>query len=153
MELLGGIRLLSCNAFFICPLKSKVIFLPMRRQTQTPSHYMYLAQGEGLPCQRRFLLSRPARQDPTSKSLVFSQYNSSLAWLKHALPKRGFGFRTLTGNMSRKQRTDALQVLHLHPLLQACAGPRAPVQRYATVSVMTSRAPNVPVPTRQCWAH
>lgn len=56
------------------------------------------------------------RQDPTSKSLVFSQYNSSLDWLKHALPKRGFEFRTLTGAMSRKQRSDSLKVgifLHL----------------------------------------
>lgn len=50
-------------------------------------------------------------QDPTSKSLVFSQFSSSLEWLKHALPKHGFEFRTLTGSMSRKQRTDALKVL------------------------------------------
>lgn len=60
----------------------------------------------------------PPLQDPTSKSLVFSQYNSSLEWLKHALPKKGFEFRTLTGKMSRKQRTDSLQVpykLYLWP--------------------------------------
>ena len=41
---------------------------------------------------------------------MFSQYNSSLEWLKHALPKKGFQFRTLTGGMSRKQRTASLQV-------------------------------------------
>ncbi|CAN0455310.1 unnamed protein product, partial [Scytosiphon promiscuus] len=50
-------------------------------------------------------------QDPTSKSLVFSQFNSSLEWLKRSLPKRGFQFRTLTGSMSRTQRTNALKVL------------------------------------------
>ncbi|CAN0154117.1 unnamed protein product [Ectocarpus fasciculatus] len=47
-------------------------------------------------------------KDPSSKSLVFSQFNSSLEWLKRTLPKKGFQFRTLTGNMSRTQRTAAL---------------------------------------------
>eukprot|EP00903_Cladosiphon_okamuranus_P014611 g13549.t1 len=55
------------------------------------------------------------KPDPSSKSLVFSQYNSSLEWLKHALPKKGFEFRTLTGGMSRKQRTASLQAFASDP--------------------------------------
>ncbi|CAM9886740.1 unnamed protein product [Ectocarpus sp. 12 AP-2014] len=54
-------------------------------------------------------------KDPTSKSLVFSQFNSSLEWLKRTLPKRGFQFRTLTGNMSRTQRTAALTAFAKDP--------------------------------------
>eukprot|EP00752_Nemacystus_decipiens_P018369 g16478.t1 len=54
-------------------------------------------------------------KDPSSKSLVFSQYNSSLDWLKRTLPKKGFQFRTLTGSMSLKQRTDALQAFSNDP--------------------------------------
>eukprot|EP00752_Nemacystus_decipiens_P018364 g16475.t1 len=54
-------------------------------------------------------------KDPTSKSLVFSQFNSSLDWLKRTLPKKGFQFRTLTGSMSRKQRTDALSAFARDP--------------------------------------
>ncbi|CAN0153840.1 unnamed protein product [Scytosiphon promiscuus] len=55
------------------------------------------------------------RQDPTSKSLVFSQFNSSLEWLKRTLPKRGFQFRTLTGAMTRNQRTAALNAFAKDP--------------------------------------
>eukprot|EP00904_Undaria_pinnatifida_P006227 jgi/Undpi1/2734/HiC_scaffold_14.g06112.m1 len=54
-------------------------------------------------------------KDPTSKSLVFSQFNSSLDWLKRSLPKLGFQFRTLTGNMSRTQRTNALKAFANDP--------------------------------------
>ncbi|CAM9715351.1 unnamed protein product, partial [Ectocarpus sp. 12 AP-2014] len=54
-------------------------------------------------------------KDPTSKSLVFSQFNSSLEWLKRTLPKRGFQFRTLTGSMSRTQRTAALTAFAKDP--------------------------------------
>lgn len=46
--------------------------------------------------------------DPTSKSLVFSQFTSTLDWLQQELPKRGFQFRTLRGDMSMKQRAKAL---------------------------------------------
>ncbi|CAM9341014.1 unnamed protein product, partial [Laminaria digitata] len=60
-------------------------------------------------------LSAIHAEDPTSKSLVFSQFNSSLEWLKRTLPKCGFEFRTLTGSMSRKQRTDALKAFANDP--------------------------------------
>jgi hypothetical protein len=31
--------------------------------------------------------------DPSSKALVFSQYNSTLEWLQRRLPQEGFSFR------------------------------------------------------------
>ncbi|CAN0006891.1 unnamed protein product, partial [Sphacelaria rigidula] len=55
------------------------------------------------------------QKDPSSKSLVFSQFNSSLEWLKHELPKKGFQFRTLTGSMTRKARSDALKAFASDP--------------------------------------
>ena len=46
--------------------------------------------------------------DPTSKSLVFSQWTSSLEYLKVELPKHGFSFRTLSGDMPMRKRAQAL---------------------------------------------
>ena len=46
--------------------------------------------------------------DASSKSLVFSQFNSTLAYLQDELPKHGFQFRTLQGSMTMKQRSKAL---------------------------------------------
>ncbi len=63
-----------------------------------------------LPLRFQWFGGASNEKDPSSKSLVFSQFNSSLEWLKRTLPKKGFQFRTLTGNMSRTQRTAALTV-------------------------------------------
>jgi superfamily II DNA or RNA helicase len=43
-----------------------------------------------------------------AKSLVFSQFASTLEWLKKELPEHGFQFRTLSGDMSMKKRAKAL---------------------------------------------
>lgn len=48
--------------------------------------------------------------DPSSKALVFTQYNSTLEWLKKALPAAGFGFRSISGSMPLNQRTKAIEV-------------------------------------------
>ena len=48
-------------------------------------------------------------KDPTAKCLVFSQYTSTLKWLKEELPKHGFQYRTLSGDMSMSNRARALQ--------------------------------------------
>ncbi|CAJ1949446.1 unnamed protein product [Cylindrotheca closterium] len=53
--------------------------------------------------------------DPTSKSLVFSQFNSTLEWLKQELPAHGFQFRTLAGSMTMKQRAKALHDFQADP--------------------------------------
>ena len=44
----------------------------------------------------------------TAKSLVFSQFTSSLKYLQEELPKHGFQFRTLSGSMPMRQRAKAL---------------------------------------------
>lgn len=51
----------------------------------------------------------------TAKSLVFSQYISSLRFLQEELPKHGFQFRTLSGYMSLKQRAEALHAFQHDP--------------------------------------
>ncbi len=41
--------------------------------------------------------------------LVFSQFQSTLNWLKDKLKENSFDFRTLEGHMTRPQRTKALE--------------------------------------------
>jgi hypothetical protein len=53
--------------------------------------------------------------DVTAKSLVFSQYTSTLKWLQEELPKHGFQFRTLSGDMSMKKRAKALHDFQSDP--------------------------------------
>eukprot|EP00429_Kryptoperidinium_foliaceum_P043107 CAMPEP_0176102834 /NCGR_PEP_ID=MMETSP0120_2-20121206/51588_1 /TAXON_ID=160619 /ORGANISM="Kryptoperidinium foliaceum, Strain CCMP 1326" /LENGTH=1287 /DNA_ID=CAMNT_0017436909 /DNA_START=94 /DNA_END=3957 /DNA_ORIENTATION=- len=53
--------------------------------------------------------------DPSSKSLVFSQFSSTLEWLQEELPKHGFQYRTLAGSMSMKQRARALHDFQSDP--------------------------------------
>ena len=53
-------------------------------------------------------LQRIRDEDPTSKSLIFTQYGSTLERLKTILPRHGFNFRTLAGSMTMSQRTKAL---------------------------------------------
>ena len=50
--------------------------------------------------------------DPTAKILVFSQYMETLSTIETQLKEQGIGFRTLTGKMTRVQRTKALQAFH-----------------------------------------
>lgn len=60
-------------------------------------------------------LERIRDEDPTSKSLVFSQYTSTLKWLQEELPKHGFQFRTLSGDMTMQQRAKALHDFQADP--------------------------------------
>ena len=54
-------------------------------------------------------------EDPSSKSLVFSQYTSTLEWLQKELPNHGFQFRTLSGDMTMKKRAKALHDFQSDP--------------------------------------
>ena len=47
--------------------------------------------------------------DPSSKSLVFSQFASTLKWLQSELPRHGFSYRCITGDMSKNARAQALR--------------------------------------------
>ena len=61
-------------------------------------------------------LTRIRDEEPGSKSLVFSQFTSTLQWMKQELPKHGFQFKTLSGDMPMKKRTEALREFQSDPL-------------------------------------
>lgn len=50
-----------------------------------------------------------------AKSLVFSQFKSTLEWLKVELPKHGFQFRSLSGDMTLAKRAKALREFQSDP--------------------------------------
>ena len=52
-------------------------------------------------------LRRTRESDPTAKCLIFTQFNTSIEWLKEQLAKEGVAYRTITGSMSMKQRSKA----------------------------------------------
>jgi SWI/SNF-related matrix-associated actin-dependent regulator of chromatin subfamily A3 len=60
-------------------------------------------------------LKRIQDNEPQSKSLVFSQFASTLQWMKQELPKHGFQFRTLSGDMQMKKRAEALRQFQQDP--------------------------------------
>ena len=53
--------------------------------------------------------------DPASKCLIFSQFTPTLEWLQAELPRHGFQFRTLKGDMTMKQRAKALHDFQSDP--------------------------------------
>jgi len=53
--------------------------------------------------------------EPEGKSLVFSQFASTLQWMKQELPKHGFHFRTLSGDMNMSSRAKALRSFQQDP--------------------------------------
>ena len=55
------------------------------------------------------LMNELRNEDATAKILVFTQYMESIELLKELLPSLGYKYRTLTGNMSRSQRSNALR--------------------------------------------
>jgi len=60
-------------------------------------------------------LKRIRTDEPTSKSLVFSQFKSTLSWMKQELPKHGFQFKTISGDMTMTQRAKALREFQHDP--------------------------------------
>eukprot|EP00479_Gromia_sphaerica_P004879 TRINITY_DN1577_c1_g1_i1.p2 TRINITY_DN1577_c1_g1~~TRINITY_DN1577_c1_g1_i1.p2 ORF type:complete len:143 (+),score=32.37 TRINITY_DN1577_c1_g1_i1:1716-2144(+) len=55
------------------------------------------------------------REKPNAKVLVFTQFNDTLEWLKKQLTEKGFGYRTLSGNMSMQKRAKALEAFQNDP--------------------------------------
>ena len=60
-------------------------------------------------------LTRIRDEGSNQKTLVFSQFTSTLQWMKQELPKHGFQFRTLEGSMSMQNRADALKQFQSDP--------------------------------------
>ena len=44
-------------------------------------------------------------KEPSAKALVSSQFASTIDWLKVKLQEQGFGYRTISGSMTLKQRS------------------------------------------------
>jgi SNF2 family DNA or RNA helicase len=60
-------------------------------------------------------LKRIRDEEPGSKSLVFSNFSSTLKWLQEELPKEGFTFRHINGQMPQKKRAEALAAFQNDP--------------------------------------
>ncbi|KAI3434920.1 hypothetical protein D9Q98_002974 [Chlorella vulgaris] len=55
------------------------------------------------------------RANPQAKALIFSQYVSTIEWLKTALTAAGFGYRFISGSMPLKQRAKAINAFQQDP--------------------------------------
>ena len=53
--------------------------------------------------------------DPTAKALIFSQYVTTIEWLKVRLTAAGFGYRFISGSMPLKQRAKAISAFQNDP--------------------------------------
>ena len=56
----------------------------------------------------RALHAQDDGEGPPAKALIFSNFSSTIEWLKEQLQREGLQFRTLDGGMSMKQRAKAL---------------------------------------------
>jgi SNF2 family DNA or RNA helicase len=54
-------------------------------------------------------------EDSKSKILIFSQFATTLEWLQKELPRHGFQFRTLSGDMTLSKRARALREFQNDP--------------------------------------
>ncbi len=59
--------------------------------------------------------------DETAKALVFSQFNSTLEWLKTRLTEEGFGYRTISGSMPLPKRAAAIEAFQKGACLRCVA--------------------------------
>ncbi|GLC42798.1 hypothetical protein PLESTM_001380900 [Pleodorina starrii] len=76
--------------------------------------------SDGIACESKLkvLLAelRAMREgDPTAKALVFTQFSQTLEWLKPRLIAEGFGHRSITGDMTQKKRTEAIDSFQRDP--------------------------------------
>ena len=60
-------------------------------------------------------LKHMRRSDPTNKALIFTQFAQTIEWLQKRLPDEGFGFRTIDGSMSAKNRDKSIQAFQKDP--------------------------------------
>ena len=65
--------------------------------------------------------------DGMAKSLVFSHFQSSIEFLKLKLTEAGYNYRTLSGDMSRAQRTKAPADFQVRPFRAALCSPCVPL--------------------------
>ena len=58
--------------------------------------------------------------EASAKALVFSQFASTIEWLKVKLQEQGFGYRTISGSMTLKQRSKVNMGFHKRAQNQCC---------------------------------
>ena len=81
--------------------------------------------------------------DLTAKALVFSQFNSTIDWWKVKLEEHGFGFRTISGDMTLSKRTK-VRTMHLCPVALTCALQTCLMASLFCLSVLPSSWPFLP---------
>ena len=60
-------------------------------------------------------LKKMQKRDPSSKALVFSQFTSTIEWLKQRLSEEGYGYRYINGAMPLRQRAKAIEAFQGDP--------------------------------------
>ena len=55
-------------------------------------------------------------RDPAAKALIFTQFNSTLEWLMARLTQEGYGYRTISGSMPLKKRSQVILLSFGGPL-------------------------------------
>ena len=56
-------------------------------------------------------LAKMREGDPSAKALIFTQFNATLEWLMARLTQEGYGYRTISGSMPLKKRSQVCFVL------------------------------------------
>ena len=107
------------NAFLAWPCQNIVLIMKCLHYGPScwRSHCSSDRLLDGLPDMQ---LEEMRAADPTAKALVFSQFNSTIDWLKVKLGEHGFGFRTISGGMTLSKRTK-VRWMHLCPAALSCA--------------------------------
>ena len=89
-------------------------------------------------------------REPSSKALVFSQFASTIEWLKVKLQEQGFGYRTISGSMTLKQRSKVC----MHSTAPHCCFTCIPVNVEAPIlSPGPSMPPDAPYQTANPSPH
>ena len=89
-------------------------------------------------------------REPSAKALVFSQFATTIDWLKVKLQEQGFGYRTISGSMTLKQRSKVgtfISSLHFTGILSK---PLHCLLHLGLISCLTHRRPTPPL---LCSAH
>ena len=56
-------------------------------------------------CLTNLQLAAMRERDPSAKALIFTQFNATLQWLMERLSAEGYGYRTISGSMPMKKRS------------------------------------------------
>jgi SNF2 family DNA or RNA helicase len=92
----------------IAPIEVPVLTTEEIQQLKNGSSISLQSKLQVLLRELRSLHATDNGTDPPAKALIFSNFSSTIEWLKEKLEEEGLQFRTLDGAMSMKQRHKAL---------------------------------------------